>query len=303
MAACPACGRPFAVAGPRCLYCGAALPPGAPAEAAATTKEPTADPERCLVVVECAGKASLLAAALGVSRFVAEQQVRRGGWHLHRVTEPGEARLEADRLAAAGVAVRVLPGGDVATAAQPRVALGGRRELGRLRLRTSGGDVDVGEGELLLVVRGPVAREYLAEPSTRRRPRGVGLDDGYRIHLHARSDLRPIELDPGSFDFGSSEIGSSLVRLSEWVAAARRDAPEDDRFRYLAPALAPAAATPGLVSAAGALRAPRPAARGGSERVVLDNVAQFRFYSAWRGVLVRAGDAPAPGSRARPKRG
>jgi hypothetical protein len=195
----------------------------------------------------------------------------------------------------------VLPAGDVAAAAQARLALGGRREPGRLRLRSSGGEVTVGEGELLLIVRGPIAREYLAEPSTRRRPRGVGLDDGYRIHLHLRSDRRPIELDPASFDFGSPEIGSSLVRLSEWVAAVRRGAPEDDRFRYLAPALAPAAAMPGPVSAVGALRARRPAGRDGSERVVLDNVAQFRFYSAWRGALERAFGAPPPGPR--PDRG
>jgi hypothetical protein len=255
------------------------------------------------VVVECTGEASQLAAALGVSRFVAEQQLRRGGWHLHRATEPDEAGLEAGRLAAAGVTVRVLPGDDVAAAAQPRLALGGRREPGRLRLRSSGGDVTVAEGDLLLIVRGPVAREYLAEPSTRRRPRGVGLDDGYRIHLHLRSDRRPIELDPASFDFGSPEIGSSLVRLTEWVAAVRRGAAEDDRFRYLAPALAPAAAVPGLVSAAGALRARRPAGRGDGERVVLDNVAQFRFYSAWRGVLERAAGAPPPVSRPRPGRG
>jgi hypothetical protein len=58
---------------------------------------------------------------------------------------------------------------------------------------------------------------------------------------------------------------------------------------------------PGPVSAVGALRARRPAGGDGSERVVLDNVAQFRFYSAWRGALERAFGAPPPGPR--PDRG
>jgi len=294
MPACPACGRPLPIAGPRCLYCSAVAP--SPRTAAPTGGVPPrtpAGPEKALVVIECAGEPSRLAAALGLSRFEADQQVRRGGFRLQRIATPEDARAESARLSSGGVAAHVLPGSDVEAAARPLIALGGAREGGSLRLRTSEGAVSLGGGDLLLIVRGPIAREYLSEPSSRRRPRGVGLDHGYRIHLHHRSDLRPLELDPGSFDFGSSEIGSSLVRLSGWVSALRHSASEDDRFRFLAPALAPAEATPGLVSAAAALRAPRRGVRG-DERVVLDNVAQFRFYSGWRGVLERGRGAAAP---------
>jgi hypothetical protein len=70
----------------------------------------------------------------------------------------------------------------------------------------------------------------------------------------------------------------------------------DDGFRWLPPALAPAApgahggTRPGL---------PAPTGRGAREgALVLDNLAQFRFYSAWRAAVERLRRAPPGGDEA-----
>jgi hypothetical protein len=57
----------------------------------------------------------------------------------------------------------------------------------------------------------------------------------------------------------------------------------DDAFRRLPPALAPAPPAGGRLARAG--ETPREGAP--KEGGVLDNLAQFRFYSAWRGAAER----------------
>ena len=59
--------------------------------------------------------------------------------------------------------------------------------------------------------------------------------------------------------------------------------PVDDGFRRISPALAPAA------PAAGAAARLEDALRTSAARppAILDNLAQFRFYSAWRGAVER----------------
>jgi hypothetical protein len=145
---------------------------------------------------------------------------------------------------------------------------------------TDDGAVAVAGPELLLVVRGPIAREY--PPSTEvRRLRLAGLDPGYRFHLHRRGEARPLELDPAGFEFGERAPGdSSMLRMNGWMAGLAAATPHDDTFRFVTPALAPAEADAGL-AAAGALR--RPAGR--ETTPVLDNLAQFRAYSAWRAAV------------------
>jgi hypothetical protein len=131
-------------------------------------------------------------------------------------------------------------------------------------------------------VKGPIAREYQSGAS-RKAIRSATLEPGYRFHLHRRSEPRPLELDPFGFDFeDQGDAGSSsLLRLTEWTRALA--APADDGFRRLPPALAPADKE--RVNAA--LRRGRAEDRA----VVLDNLAQFRAYSAWRGVLARRASA------------
>jgi hypothetical protein len=224
--------------------------------------------------------------ALGLSGFEARQRVKRGGVQLHRILPREEAGHEARRIRELGIAAFTIPEAEVRQAAVPLLALGGGFEAGALRLRTEKAELTLAPDDLLLVVRGPIARAYQARDGGRRL-RSQAPDQGHRIHLHRRSELRPVELDPGDFAFGPLSAAAGLARLVDWCEALRAAAGVDldDDFRLLAPALGPAAAGGGEVAlAARALGAPRAAAaRGGQAPLVLDNLAQFRFHSAWRG--------------------
>jgi len=288
-ASCPSCGRPVALARPQCLYCGAALPAGV-VEAAARQAEagqaapPAAEaapgPPRSLLVLDLEGAdAGAVAAGLAVSAFEASQRIRRGGWQLHRIVPAEDAGREADRLSRAGLRVLALPEAEVRAAARPLRVAGGFWGSEGLTLRTEAGPVAARAEGLLLVVRGPIAREYLT-PARVRRVRTATLDPGYRFHLHRGDDPRPLELDPAAFDFGLPTLSeSSLLLLSSWVERLARGVPVDDRFRREPPALAPAAAEASGIGAALGGAAPR---RKEDEAQVLDNLEQFRFYSAWR---------------------
>jgi hypothetical protein len=224
-----------------------------------------------------------LDAALALSSFEAAQRAKRGGWQLHRIVPAEEADREADRLARAGLRVLALPEDEV-RAARTLAAAGGFWTGAGLTLRTEAGALAVGAGDLVLVVRGPIAREY-ATPAKARKFRTATLDPGYRFHLHRREDPRPLELDPAAFDFGLTSVTeSSLLLLSSWIERAAGGVPVDDAFRREVPALAPAA--PETSGIAHALQGPA-GARKEDAAQVLDNLEQFRFYSAWRGCAAR----------------
>jgi hypothetical protein len=284
-ASCPSCGRPVALARPQCLYCGAALPAdvvleaGRQAEAAQAEAAAPAGPPRSLIVVDFEGAdATAVAKALGLSAFEAAQRVRRGGWQLQRIALADEAAREAERLARAGLRVLALPEAEVRSAARPVVVSGGSWTNEELTLRTEGGTARAGASGLLLVVRGPIAREYVT-PARLRRLRTATLEPGYRFHLHRKDDARPLELDPAAFDFGlPNHTESSLLLLSSWIERLASGVPVDDRFRRETPALGPAAPEPAGIAAA--LGGPTPR-RPEDEAQVHDNLEQFRFYSAW----------------------
>ena len=302
MADCPACRRPMAMARATCVYCGAPLPQPAGAaarpDAPATAAAPAQAASRLLVILDLgAATEGAVASALGLSLFEAGQRRKRGGLQLHRIVEEVRAREEAQALRAAGLEVVLVPEDEART--PPLHALGGGLEAGGLRLRAREGDLLVGSEDLRLVVRGPIAREY--QPSLQiRSVRTASLDGGYRIHLHRRADPRPVELDPGNFEFGFTVTGSSLLELLGWIGAVAPAVPVDDEFRRLPPELSPAAAaTFGVMAATAGLSRPdrgKPdfptrAVLGGSGAdeppAVLDNVAQFRFYSGWRAAVER----------------
>jgi len=284
---CPACGRPVAAARPSCLYCGAPLAPteaGVSAElAGAVTPAPA---ERTLLVLDLRNvDAALLARALGRAAFEAAQWARRGGYRLHCIAPPDVARLEASRLADAGVRVLSLAETRVRDASKPLVGLGGRWHGDGLDVRTPEGPLRVGSGDVLLIVTGPIVRERQASAAEWRRMRSAAPEAGFRIHVHRCSDVRPVELDPEVFGFGPGTAGSALLQLRAWAHALGRGRPADQAFGQLAPALAPAAGATGSAAAASALAGQT--RRPGQEALLLDNVLQFRFYSAWRGTLER----------------
>jgi hypothetical protein len=236
-----------------------------------------------LVVSADALPAERLAAALGLTAYEADQRVRAGGPFLHRILPPAEAEIEAARLGDAGLPVVAIDEADVRAADPHRVA-GGSWRGSDLALR-AGEEIVVRPDDVLLVVRGPIARERAAALQIRRVRTDVPVS-GYRIHVHRRSETRPAELDPEDFDFGPGGpvAGSPLVELIGWLERLAPGAPRDDRFRRLPVALAPAEPPRGAL--ADALGAGRRPGRAG-EDVLLDNVGQFRFYSAWRAALER----------------
>ena len=239
--------------------------------------------ERVLVVVALEGvDAARLPAAFGISPYEAGQWARRGGYHLHRAAAAADAAAERERLAVQGIAAFTFDEAAVRAAAEPEPALGGRFDGEALRVRTPGGPVDIAGVDLLLVVKGPIAREHPPKESLRL-VRTSTLDPGFRFHLHRRDRARPLEIDPGAFDFGAHRAReSSLLEITAWIAALAAHAPADDGFRRIAPALAPAA------PAAGKTARPEDALRtSGAPAAILDNLAQFRFYSAWRGAVER----------------
>lgn len=251
--------------------------------------------DRTLIVLDLEGvDPARLARGLGLSLFEARQRVRRGGFDLWRVVSKNDAARELELIAVEGLSVIEIPEAEVRLAARPVVAAGGRSEPGRLILRHEGGRSRLEGSDVLLVVRGPIVREY-APSAEVKRARTATLEPGYRVHLHRRHELRPFELDPGSFDFGDAASRSSILTLLDWVAALAPAAPADDLFRRHPPALAPTAVGEiGSATAAAALSPAVRRGRRGSEdaRTLLDNVDQFRFYSAWRAAVERRRGGP-----------
>jgi hypothetical protein len=289
-AACPRCQRPIAAARATCLYCGTPLPADAvprPGEPAAADPAVPARPDQALVIGRLeAADATSVQRALGLTAFEAEQRVRRGGLQLLRRAAREEGERQAARLTGEGLLAWAVPEDEAR--AEPLVARGGRLGEGALRLRLEQGTLSVAPTDLMLVVRGPIARERQTEPPARRLVRAATLAPGYRVHLWRRHEPRPLELDPDAFDFGVAGPVSSQLQLLEWIDAVRGDAPVDDEFRREPPALSPAAPPEG---AEALLRGARPRARSRSrkegEPVVLDNLEQYRFFSGWRAAVQR----------------
>lgn len=296
MAECPACRRPVAMVRATCVYCGAALPAAAVEEAAKSAEAtmsppapagPSEAPRVVLVVDLDSGTEEAVAAALSISRFEAGQRRKRGGLQLFRIGEEGEAQEAASALRAHGLSVVAVPEREVRT--PPLLATAGAQQADALHLKLKDGPLVLRAQDLMLLVRGPIAREYQSSLQIRRF-QSASLEGGYLIHLHRRGDLRPVELDAGNFEFGFTLTGSSLLELLGWLEAVAPGVPVDDSFRRITPVLGPAAPpTAGVMAAtAGLHRAPRGSGFAKDEApALLDNVAQFRFYSGWRAAVER----------------
>lgn len=304
---CPRCARPVAAAQPRCVYCGGELPAEALQAAAAaraaleaqwaregetSTGTPatggapdTPTTPRVLLVLEIASAdEGALARALSLSAFETGLRRRRGGPDLHRILPAPQAAEEAARLRAQGLEVLEIAEAEVRRA-EPVTITRGTAETGALALEGDEGPLRVAEADLFLIVRGVITREYQSRPEARRQRRLATLDPGYRVHLHRRGDARPVELDPATLDFGPGGAPSGAqLQVTSWIDRLFPGVPRDDSFRVVIPALAPAAPIAGGNAAAAAAALAPP---GRERRAVLDNLAQFRFHSAWRGAARR----------------
>jgi hypothetical protein len=284
---------------PTCFYCGAALPAELLEAVAASAGDaireldrqlppeaaepaPAERPRRLLIILDQRkGEARALERALGLSAFEAGQRLRRGGLQLHRIAGEAEARQEAERLAGHGLGALLVD--EAALATEPVFVSGGTLEPGRLDARTAQGRMEWHQADLLLVVKGPIQREYQAASTDLRRLKSASPSPGYCFHLHRRSDPRPLELDPDAFEFHGERgrVASSLLRVAGWIEGFVPPAVTDDGFRLLPPALGAAETRDDMARALGRHPAQKAA------NVVLDNLRQFRFYSAWRAAVER----------------
>jgi hypothetical protein len=286
-----------ALARAQCLYCGAPLERRADdAIKLAPPADPTPPtPTRVLVLLDLAGaEPAPLAEALGVSSYEATLLTRRGGLHLLRAAAHAQAEAEAERLRAHGALPWLVPEAEVRS--PPLLCLAGERRGSVLLLRTTAGPVTLARGDALLVVSGPIAREYQT-PAERRRISTARLEEGYRVQVHRRADRRALEIDALNFELGFAASGSARLEIDAWLEAAAGDAPRDSGFARLGPVLGPSAPEPGgALAAVGTLAATTRGGAGENRPVVLDNVAQFRFYSGCLAAVCRRRAADgAPG--------
>jgi hypothetical protein len=293
---------------PKCVYCGRPLPAPLleavaasaqqaiqelerqlPTEPDAAGAPPSEAPRRLLIVLDLRqARAEALQGALGLSRFEAGQRLRRGGLQLHRIAPEAEARAEASRIGAHGLATVLLD--EQPLLREPVLVSGGALEPQLLRARTPEGRFDWKSDDLLLVVKGPIHRERQADGTNLRRVRSASPSPGYRFHLHRRSEPRPLELDPDAFEFDleRGRAGSSLLRLQSWIDGLQPPPAIDDAFRLLPPALGAAQEADETARALGRSTQKK------SASLVLDNLRQFRFYSAWRAAVERGAASGAP---------
>jgi hypothetical protein len=203
-----------------------------------------------------------------------------------------------EEIARCGVNVIPLPVPAVEAARRPERALGGDPAQGLFLMEPDRQPRHIGADAVILHVWGAIRRERLlpeGRPRSRHEPDG-GLrsyrarDDGLLVHVHTLSGEHPLEIDVDAFEFGHCEPSptSSFLRILTGLRTLSATAHEDRTFRFEVPILGrPRAPGSGPLGAASRLLGG--SFEDGASRNLewLDNTDQFRFHSAWRGVLER----------------
>jgi hypothetical protein len=141
---------------------------------------------------------------------------------------------------------------------------------------------EVPEQDVALIVSASIRREKVKEAGSLKKTPDVRLEDAVLIHLHLRGETRPLELDPRRAVFEGQGLASAHMRTLDFVRRLAATVPHDEGFRNVVPALAPGVDP--LSELSGLTTPPKTSAKE-AKLIVLDNVAQFREYSAWRGAL------------------
>lgn len=295
--ACPACGRPNSDLATRCLYCVEPLEGAAPklmrAEPAIVVQAPVSD--RYLIILaplsdpeSMDGKGPAFAQVMGWTLYDARLALQTRRHRLIRKVEGAEPAEElAARLRQLGLEPIVLAQADIESL---RIA-----SIRWLHLRTvsldlglaGGENVQVPYAQLLLVVRGEIARQRhherrIATPRGASRP----LTPGMCLHLYEADCALATELDAEQFDWdvlGQERSSSTPINIKRLVNEILRRAPAatlDQGFDLEPVVLSRAGSEAGLDSM---LEGPE-----SREGVIYDNQEQFRFYARWRYLVARA---------------
>lgn len=303
---CPACSRPIAMARANCVYCGAALSGEAVEgaalaarrvlqskdllnlEAAANALVLEQPPRRYVIIDTTTASVERLALACSVSVWEARQWQAASRYRLLKIsTEPPDGPWESG-LKEKGLIPLVVPDDTIARSRNPILleSIDPNASPAQCTVRedpeAAPSRRELREQDLTLIVSASIRRERMKDhASTRVRP-DTRLEDAWLIHLHLKGELRPWEVDPLRTSYEGAGLASAFMRTLELVRRLSSIAPHDESFRNVVPALSPGA------DPLRDLEALAPAAKKKGKEpkvVVLDNVAQFREYSAWRGAI------------------
>ena len=109
------------------------------------------------------------------------------------------------------------------------------------------------------------------------------MEEAWLVHVHLRHEARPWEIDPRRTAYEGPGLASAHMRTLELVRRLATVVSFDDAFKNIVPALSPGADPSNeLAGLQGGGVKPRDKE---PKTVILDNVTQFREYSAWRGAL------------------
>jgi hypothetical protein len=236
-------------------------------------------------------EASAIEKALDVSAWEARQWRAAAPFRLLKITAEPPDEERAARLASLGVRVHRLPESLVNRARQPLSAevvdtvalpiwMTLREDAESAALRR-----ELDEQRILILVSGVIRRQLLKQDAGRSKlPSGSQLEDGWLVHVHLIGEARPWEIDPRRASFEGDGFMSAHMRTLELVRSLSGRVPLDDSFRNIVPALAPGAGPADDLR--GLKKAAKPREKD-AKKVILDNVTQFREYSAWRAAVER----------------
>ncbi len=288
---CPACSRPNADAADKCLYRSERLPPVSEEDIRAEVPGLEGGDRHLLIIIPSGeapeDRVERFSEITGVAKYDARLILQATRPRLfRRVETETEARELSRRLTQARIAHYVVADRAVRSMPVSR-ARGGAFNERHLQLRLDGKEVAIPYTELLLVVRGEIAREHHDEKRLGS-GRGVSrpLSPGTRLYLFAREASVAVEIDPDRFDWtllGSELSRSSLLnveRFSSRLGALAPGARFDRGFNQEPIALSRSEAVEDLTQMLSG-------SEKGRRGVLYDNEAQFRFYARWRYRLER----------------
>ncbi len=303
---CPACSRPIAMARASCVYCGASLSTEAVEaasaaarkvlqskslfnlEATATTLVREQPPRRYVILDTNAAPVERLALGCAISVWEARQWQAASRYRLVKIsTEPADGPFESG-LRENGLVPLVVAEETISRSRNPVLLESIQPEAAPLQCtlredrEAPPSRRDLRESDLTLIVSASIRRERVKDGASPRNRPETRLEDAWLIHLHLKGEARPWEIDPLRTSYEGVGLASAFMNTLELVRRLSKVAPHDESFRNIVPALSPGA------DPRRDLETLAPTAKKKDKEpkvVVLDNVAQFREYSAWRGAV------------------
>jgi hypothetical protein len=138
------------------------------------------------------------------------------------------------------------------------------------------------EQDVVLIVSAWIKRERIKDAPSLRARADPRLQDAFLVHLHLSREARPWEIDPRWTGYEGASLSSAHMSTLDLIRYLSVSAPHDQAFRTIVPALSLSTDPPSDLAG---LKKPAKGTGKDPKVTVLDNAAQFREYSAWRGAV------------------